>query len=279
MSVTIFNIQRYSLHDGGGIRTIIFFKGCPFTCPWCCNPESLSKLPQIIVHPNLCIHCSSEDPYKCTKTPQECPTNALELIGEEKKSDDLVEEVLKDKIFYETSNGGVTFSGGEPLLNEAFIIELSKKLKEHNINLALETTLAVPLKQLNLLSNLIDTFLIDFKIFNHQKSLEILKIDLDIFKANFEQLAKVHHNIIVRLPIIPGYNDNIDNLNEIIKYLKSFKIKQIHLLPFHQLGQSKYEGLRKEYKLKELSTLKDGEIEKYKLFLEKYGYIVTVGGV
>jgi pyruvate formate lyase activating enzyme len=274
----IFNIQRYSIHDGGGIRTIVFFKGCPLRCPWCSNPESQSLEPQIIRKNSLCINCSSSDCYACTKTPEECPTGALEVVGQEMTVNDVINEVKKDIPFYETSEGGVTLSGGEPLLHGDFCFELLKRLKGLGINTAIETTGHVPFETLDMVSDYVDTFLYDLKIMDNKKSLEIINANSNLIKENFIKLSQKGANIIPRIPLIPGYTTDDTNIDSIISLVKSQGITTVHLLPFHQYGSSKYKGINKPYALESVSPYSEEDITEIIQKMKNSHLNVIVGG-
>ncbi|MDR3597959.1 glycyl-radical enzyme activating protein [Clostridium sp.] len=274
----IFNIQRYSLHDGGGIRTVIFFKGCPLGCPWCSNPESQNFKPQIIRKHSLCINCVSDDCFQCAANPEDCPTNALEVVGKEYTINEVIEEVKKDIAFYETTGGGVTLSGGEVLSQGEFALNLLKEIKKFGINTAIETTGIGDTKILLEMTKYIDTILWDFKIMNREKAKTIINQDIDLMKKNFEFSIKTGVKIIPRLPLIHGYTDDKENIQDIINFIRPFGIKEVHILPFHQYGSSKYKAIGKEYKLYDLKPLSDEEILKAREFIESQSLIGIVGG-
>lgn len=274
----IFNIQRYSLHDGGGIRTVIFFKGCPLTCPWCSNPESQSFETEIMRKQSLCIKCSSNSCFDCTMSPHLCPTGALELVGREYTLREVIEEVKKDIVFYETTGGGVTLSGGEPLSQGPFAIKLLKELRRLGINTAIETTGIGSFNIISEMANYLDTILWDFKIMDSDKSKEILKADVSLMKDNFTKLMKMNKKVIPRLPLIPNYTMTRDNIEEIINFIDSFGIKEVHILPFHQYGSSKYRALGREYKLMDTKTSSKEEIDDIKNKIESRGIKAVIGG-
>lgn len=278
MKATIFNIQRYSIHDGGGIRTNVFFKGCPFTCPWCCNPESLSSKPQLFFKQSLCMNCSRKADDTCDTAVEDCPTGAKEIIGEEKTVDEVFDIVYRDYAFYESSGGGVTLSGGEFLLQVDFAIELLKKCKEHNIHTAVETTMALPVKRLKELCEVVDLFLIDFKIFDEAKSKEILHLNIEKLKENIALILQYHGKIIPRLPIIPTYTATEENMMKIMEYLKSVGLNEVHLLPFHQLGEAKYKSIDKTYGCHELKPLTDAQIKEVQILFENNGFKTLIHG-
>ena len=176
---TVTNVQRFSLHDGGGIRTVGFLKGCPFRCPWCCNPENLSFVPEVSWKSRLCIHCSMAEGgdglRDCPRTPEQCPTGAKELMGRERNVTEFAQDLLRDMPFFEESGGGITLSGGECLAgrNLSFALAVLEECHRHGANTAVETTLAVPLGgNVERLVAAVDTFLVDFKIADRTRSME-----------------------------------------------------------------------------------------------------------
>ncbi len=278
MNACIFNIQRYSLHDGGGIRTIVFFKGCPFTCPWCCNPESLSTKPQIFYKEILCMNCSKKINGKCNTDPEDCPTGAKEMIGKTYTIEEVYDIVKRDIPFYESSGGGVTLSGGEFLMQQDFALSLLKKCKENNIHTAVESTLALPIKDIDALSQCVDKFLIDFKIMDPQKSKEILHLNVEQMKSNVGALLEKGCTVIPRIPLIPEYTATKENLIAIVETIQQFHLKEVHLLPFHQLGEGKYKSIDKEYQCAHLKTFRDEEIEEIDQYFKASGLNSVIHG-
>ncbi|QAA34396.1 [formate-C-acetyltransferase]-activating enzyme [Clostridium manihotivorum] len=275
----IFNMQRYSLHDGGGIRTVVFFKGCPLKCPWCCNPESQSFDMDIMKKPNLCMKCNSDSFDKCNMKPEKCPTGALEYIGKEYTVEEVLKEVKKDIIFYDTSDGGVTLSGGEVLAQHEFALELLKGLKELSINTAIETSGFGNTKGLLELAEFLDLILFDLKIMDRDKAKKALGADTDLIKKNIKALVENNNNkVIPRIPLIPGYTMEEKNIAEIIAFVKELGLKEVHILPFHQYGSKKYEYLEKEYSLLEIKAPTGEEVEAIKQKMEQQGLTVFVGG-
>ncbi|SHH74351.1 pyruvate formate lyase activating enzyme [Caloranaerobacter azorensis DSM 13643] len=274
----IFNIQRYSIHDGGGIRTLIFFKGCPLRCPWCSNPESQSFKPEIIRRESLCIKCSSSSCFACTNTPEQCPTGAIEKVGKEMDVNEVLKEIKKDIIFYDSTGGGVTLSGGEPLSQGEFAIELLEKLKNLGIDTAIETTGFSKWEILDKMSNHLDRILFDLKIMNKEKSIKIINADIDLIKDNFKKLVKKRINIIPRIPLIPKYTMDDENIEAIINFILSQGIKEVHILPYHQYGISKYKSLGKKYILKSLIPPSSEDVERIKEKMTDAGLYVVVGG-
>ncbi|NTW73227.1 MAG: radical SAM protein, partial [Eubacteriaceae bacterium] len=207
----IFNIQRFSVHDGGGIRTLIFFKGCPLRCPWCSNPESQKTENEIMRKETLCIKCVADDVYSCKATPDFCPTGALDFVGKEMSIDEIMDEVKRDMIFYDASGGGVTLSGGEVLLHGEFAAELLKRIKALGIDTAIETTGHGSWELLDKMTDYTDTVLFDFKIMDPKRFREVIKGDLNLILTNFDKLMKKGVNVIPRIPLIPGYTLDEEN--------------------------------------------------------------------
>lgn len=274
----IFNIQRYSIHDGEGIRTMIFFKGCPLRCPWCSNPESQKLAKEIMRKESLCIKCVSDSSFSCNQTPEFCPTNALEWVGVEMTEDEVVEEVLKDFVFYNSSGGGVTLSGGEVLVQGEFALGLLKRLKALGIHTAIETTGHGKWETLDLLSDYLDEILYDFKIMDNEKFHEIIGGKGQLIKDNFVKLVHKGANVTPRIPLIPSYTMDEANIESIMDFLIENTVTKVHLLPFHQYGSSKYKSIGKEYMLHDVSTSTTEEINRIKKLFEDKGFSVVIGG-
>lgn len=276
--IVVFNIQKYSIHDGGGIRTIIFFKGCPLDCPWCSNPESQNPNPELMRRESLCIQCSSASCYSCTNSPEECPTGALEIVGKEMSIEKIIQEVKKDIIFYDSTGGGVTLSGGEPLSQGEAAIELLKCIKALGIDTAIETCGFGSRDITSRMTKYLDRVLFDLKIMDEPKSKNIIHGDVKVIKDNFQIFTKSGIEVIPRLPLIPGFTMDGSNIEEIIDFVKPQGIREVHILPFHQYGSSKYKGLDKYYSLKNLQTPSDEEVNKIKALLMNSGFKVVIGG-
>ena len=274
MKALILNIQRYSLHDGDGIRTIVFFKGCPLKCPWCSNPESRCFQPQTVKMESKCIHCKH-----CSFDVDECPTGAITQFGKYMTVEEVITEVQKDMIFYRTSSGGVTLSGGEVLSQSAFAIELLKQLKSLGINTAIETSGQGNTQSLKELATYLDLILFDLKIMNEEKSKLLLGADINLIKNNFKTLVNLHKKVIPRVPLIPGYTLDDENIKDIITFVKSLNLKEIHLLPFHQYGSNKYKLLNVDYKLKNVVPPFPEVIEKIASEMRNNGLKVVIGGL
>lgn len=261
IAATITNVQRFSLHDGGGIRTVVFLKGCPFRCPWCCNPENLSSEPEISFKERLCIRCSPRpDGGPCQTRPEDCPTGAKELLGRSRTVDDLLAEVVRDRSFYEESDGGVTVSGGECLLRQDFLCAFLEACHEEGISTAVETTLAVPLADAGRLVAACDAFLVDFKIADRARSLEVTGIDPEVRDANVRSVLSAGGRVVARMPIIPGFTDDAACVASNVSRIRELGVTRVDVLPFHQLGQGKYDSLGRSYGLRDVPQLSERDV-------------------
>ncbi len=267
----IFNIQKFCLHDGPGIRTVIFMKGCPLHCRWCSNPESQSGKKEIIYDAKLCIGCGgcvavcpiaavtvtrdkrvSIDRDRCNKCgvcSTQCPTTALQILGKEMTAKEILNIVEADRLFYQTSGGGVTISGGEPLFQPEFLFDLLKQLKENEINTAMETSGIAPWDVIKELCKLLDWVLFDIKHLDRKKHLESTGVNNDQIIDNLSKLSAIKKNLILRIPVIPGFNMDHDFYDKIIKIVNNENINFVDLLTYHRLGSDKYEKLGKKYEL------------------------------
>ena len=253
MNATIFDIQRASFVDGPGIRTTVFFKGCHLRCKWCHNPESQDPKPEIMVHKNKCIGCGKcvdVCPHHltscnvCGACTNACPTGARQIYGYQKSIDDIVTEVAKDKAFYDTSNGGMTVSGGECMLQIDALTELLKKCKENEIHTAVDTAGDLPWMHFERILPFTDLFLYDIKCFTDSLHMDGTGISNKRILENLSHLSqKTSVDIIVRIPIIPTFNDDVSELQHIADFLRPLRIRDVELLPYHSMGDHKYEGL------------------------------------
>lgn len=253
MNATIFDIQRASFVDGPGIRTTVFFKGCHLRCKWCHNPESQDPKPEIMVHKNKCIGCGKcvdVCPHHltscnvCGACTDACPTGARQIYGYPKSIDDIVTEVAKDKAFYDTSNGGMTVSGGECMLQIDALTELLKKCKENEIHTAVDTAGDLPWMHFERILPFTDLFLYDIKCFTDSLHMDGTGISNKRILENLSHLSqKTSVDIIVRIPIIPTFNDDVSELQHIADFLRPLRIRDVELLPYHSMGDHKYEGL------------------------------------
>lgn len=289
MELCVTNIQRFSIHDGGGIRSVAFTKGCPFRCPWCCNPENLSFEPEVCWHEKLCIGCSvrpsgerDANGAPCDTAPEDCPTGAKERLGTMREVGELTQELLRDKVFFEESGGGVTVSGGECLAGaerQRAVLELLERCHAEHVATALETTLAVPLHvDAARLVRACDTFLVDFKIADRERSLKVTRLDPDVRDANLRALLAEGANVVARMPIIPGFTDGEDNVRANAERACELGIQRADILPFHQLGSSKYQSLGMDYTMADVPQLTDADVQRDVAICEEAGLEVVIRG-
>lgn len=252
----LFDIERNSFVDGPGIRTTVFFKGCNLKCAWCHNPESQSFQPQMMFYRDKCTgcgKCKEVCPYHlekcdlCGKCTFYCPVDARKVCGRKYTADEVLAEVVKDKSFYETSGGGVTFSGGECMLQIDFLLELLKKCKENGIHTAVDTAGHLPFENFEKIVPYTDLFLYDIKCFNTQQHKKYVGVGNELILANLRRLFETGVPIWIRIPIIPGVNDNAEEIKQIKSFLDMCgKPEKIELLPYHAMGENKYYAIGKE---------------------------------
>ena len=249
---TIFNIQRFSTKDGPGIRTTVFFKGCPLNCWWCHNPESRRPLPE-----NM---------------------NDI-VIGRTVTVDELIKEISKDEVFYDESQGGVTLSGGEPVFQPLFLKKLLQKCRDLSFHTAVDTTGYAPYQDFDKINGLVDLYLYDLKLFDDKKHINYTGVSNKIILDNLKKLNDDNRNVTVRIPMIPGITDTDENLDSIINFLIKLKnINKVSLLPYNKLGEDKRIRYHLENKLEPLQSQTEVEIDfQYRRF-KLCGYDVKVGG-
>ena len=285
----VLEIQKLSTEDGPGIRTSIFFKGCPLKCIWCHNPESIPANPGLQWFKVKCIGCSScveICPEKalvfdknrlrinrklctiCGKCVVECPSTALKIFGKEWTVDELYHEVEKDRSYYEKSNGGITVSGGEPFLQIDFIEEFLKKCKLNKISTALDTCGYTTQKNLERIFPLVDLFLFDLKEINSNKHEDFTGVPNELILENIlwlvNEIEKTHKEIWIRTPVIPNYTASQENIRGIAEFIVkklNNKILRWDLLAFNNLARDKYERMDKNWEMKDIPLLKESEME------------------
>ncbi|MCW4784602.1 [formate-C-acetyltransferase]-activating enzyme [Enterobacter chuandaensis] len=269
----IFNIQRYSLNDGAGIRTVVFFKGCPHRCPWCANPESISPKMETVRRESKCLHCTP-----CLRDVEECPSGAFERIGRDVTLDELEREVMKDDVFFRSSGGGVTLSGGEVLMQATFATQLLARLRRYGIRTAIETAGDAPLSRLLPLARQCDEVLFDLKIMDPEQARSVTAVNLPRVLENVRQLVAEGINIIPRVPLIPGYTLTETNMARVLAFLLPTGIRQLHLLPFHTYGEPKYRLLGQQWSMREVIPPTTDDVAFLRSMAERKGFHVTVGG-
>lgn len=285
----IFNIQNFSVHDGPGIRTIIFLKGCPLNCLWCANPESQCQNYELAYRIQKCIGCglckdkcrknaisidnnkvSIDDKLcnKCFDCVDSCPSKALHVIGERKTVEEVLDIVEQDSIFYVNSEGGLTLSGGEPLLQSEFAISILKEAKYRRINCAIETSGYVRWEVLNEACKYLDYVLYDIKSMDTKKHKQFVGTSNELILENFQKMCKQFKDlpILVRTPVIPGFNDEKEEIQKVYDFIKQFQNVKYELLPYHRLGEPKYKSLGREYPLGEIKL----DIEKFNMLKQLF---------
>ncbi len=295
----IFNMQRYSLHDGPGIRTVVFFKGCPLRCKWCSNPESFHKTQEVAYNRKDCIACFEcvpacpmgainqgengieIDRALCNNNlacVNNCPTGALSVLGKWYDSDEVLDIVLKDEAFYKNSGGGVTLSGGEVFLQSRFASEVLKKAKDRGIHTAVETSGYAKWHEIERVLSFTDLFLYDIKLVNDEKHLEYTGVSNKVILSNFEKIIKDGKNIIMRIPMIPTVNMDDKSIEDFIKVIKETGIREVNLLPFHKLGQAKYDMLDIPFEFKDVKAVNEEGLKNIEEKIMNCGVNVKIGG-
>ena len=258
MSLIIFDIQHFSFVDGPGIRTTVFFKGCNLKCAWCHNPESQDFKPQMMIYWDKCKGCGKckeicSTPYNCIlcgKCALYCPVNARKVCGKEYTVDEVFAEIIKDKPFFDNSGGGVTFSGGECMLQIDFLLEILKKCKENGIHTAVDTAGHIPFENIEKILKYTDLFLYDIKLFDSVKHKEFVGVENTVILENLKKLLSLGAKIWIRIPVIADVNDSIEELQKIAEFLHLWgKPDKVELLPYHAMGENKYGAIGKEVQI------------------------------
>ncbi|MCX6235060.1 MAG: glycyl-radical enzyme activating protein [Bacteroidetes bacterium] len=264
MKGLIFNIMRYAIHDGPGIRTTVFMKGCPMRCWWCHNPESQLSEPEQINRQRTLDGIVFED---------------IEITGKWMDAEEVMEVIKKDRVFYDESGGGVTFSGGEPLMQPEFLEEILSLCKTEHVHTTLDTCGIESTEVLAGLTDKVDLFLYDLKFIDDDLHLKYTGVSNTPVLENLRFLASEHCQIWIRIPLIPGITDTEVNLNDIREFLLTLpSIKKIDLLPYHDIARNKYIRLGREYKLPAAGKVSEGKMDEIKSYFSESGYEINIGG-
>ena len=295
----IFDIKRFAVRDGPGIRTTVFLKGCPLSCWWCHNPEGIYDKKEIIFYDYKCMDCGKcidicpqnailkigtnylrnyNICISCGQCVEICPTGSQQSIGQEITVKDIIKNIEKDIIYFESSSGGVTFSGGEPIMQPVFLKETLKICKKMHIHTALDTSGYANRGIFNSISNDIDLFLYDLKIIDNLHHKKYTGVSNKLIIKNLETLVKKRKNVVLRFSLIPGITATEENIKNILSFISTLKgIDKIDILPFHNVKE-KYIRIGKKYKMNDTKSLNVDEINNVKEQFEQRGFNVKIGG-
>jgi pyruvate formate lyase activating enzyme len=296
----VFDIKRYAIHDGPGIRTTVFLKGCSMRCRWCHNPEGISKYPEVVFRKERCRQCGDcvsvcsdgaiqedgglriIDTGKCTlcgKCMDVCSAGALEIVGREMSVSEVMGVIEKDVIFYDESGGGATFSGGEPLFQVAFLRGLLRACRERSIHTTVDTAGFCPYASLESILDWVDLFLYDLKGMDDRVHESCTGVSNRTILENLKRLSAQHKSVVVRLPVVRGVNDGDEAMEAMVGFLRSLEnIRRVDLLPFHRFGVSKYSRLQAPNFYIEDFPEVDSRVDELKMRMQQYGFDVKVGG-
>ena len=295
---TVFDIQRFSLHDGPGIRTIVFLKGCPLSCKWCSNPESQNRKPVIMYKPGDCLHCGRcitacklgaispdnktyIDRERCTACGEcvnACPAGALVLKGKNMTVQQVIRELKKDATTYRRSGGGITLSGGEPLVQHEFAAELLKACKAQGWHTAMETTGVGSQEAIETVIPYVDLVLLDLKHMDREQHRTFTGVGNELVQKNALRISEIS-GTVVRVPVVPGFNYSVEAIEAIVRFAKTLMgVRTIHLLPYHSFGENKYGLLGQDYQLKDIKPLHPEDLEECKKIVESLGFQCVIGG-
>lgn len=295
----VFNIQRFSIQDGPGIRTTVFMKGCPLTCPWCSNPEGISLVPEIMTSDRKCIVCkkcvevcplnaiSYVDGVRqinwnlctnCLECAKVCPSHSIGVIGEYLTVDEAFKVATRDVPFYRNTGGGVTVSGGEPLLQWQFVLELLEKCKKIGLHTTLDTSGYCRWEDMRKVLNYVDLILFDVKHMDSESLKETCGASNQLILDNLKKASRMS-KIWLRIPLIPNFNDSESNMRAVAELAIGTKAERVSLLPYHQYGKHKYERLGKKYRFNGTGILKPDHqiVVTSQQILESYGLEVSIG--
>lgn len=295
----IFNIQKYNMYDGPGVRTIVFFQGCPLRCKWCANPEGMIKKNRVMFKKNICVNCgkcaevcsvgihtinnltneheinTNIDCLGCKKCAEACLESAIEIVGEEKTISELLQVIEEDRTFYEMSGGGVTLGGGEVLMQPEAARSLLMACKNVGINTAIETSGYTTTENILKVSEYVDLFLFDIKHMNSDEHLKWTGVRNEQILENLKTLLQNKYNVKIRMPLLKGVNAYEENIKKAIEFLLPYKdyknFKGIDLLPYHKMGVNKYNQLGIEYPVYDDPSLTNEDLSKIESYIEPYG--------
>ncbi len=296
----VFDIRKFSVHDGPGIRTTVFFKGCPLDCWWCHNPESQSRQTEIMLWDNRCIRCGAcvevcpqgaiaqvedsvlTDRTRCTRCGTcltACPAEAREQVGRAVSVAEVMAEIERDVTFYDESGGGVTFSGGEPLQQRAFLLALLQACQTQEIHTVLDTSGYAAWETLDSVRGLVDLFLYDLKLMDDTRHRQYTGVSNHLILQNLRKLAELGHPTILRVPLIPGINDDEANLRALSELALALPaVQRVDLLPYHHAAAGKYDRLARTYRLPDTRPPTAEQVEALAQSLRARGLSVKIGG-
>lgn len=300
----IFNIQKYNMYDGPGVRTLVFFKGCPLRCTWCSNPEGQLRGFEVLFKKNLCVHCGACVPVcpvgihrivpgtqrhevardveciGCRKCEEACPESALAVVGEVKTISELMEVIEEDRPFYEVSGGGVTLGGGEVLMQPEAATSLLMVCRQRGIHTAIETCGYARPETIEKVAEFVDLFLYDVKHMNSEKHRELTGVRNEMILGNLKWLLENRFNVKIRMPLLKGVNDGAEEILQLVDFLKPYKelrnFKGVDLLPYHKMGVNKYAQLDMEYPIAGDPKLSDADLERIENSIKQYDFPVSV---
>jgi pyruvate formate lyase activating enzyme len=291
------DIQRYSIHDGPGIRTTVFLKGCPLACLWCHNPESIARAPELRVLAGRCVRCGActkacplgladgpnlPDPARCLRCGScaaACPTGARQLTGRAWTVQEVLDAVLRDRPFYDDSGGGVTFSGGEPLTQWRFLLACLEAAQAQGLHTAVDTSGFASLAVIRAVATRTNLFLYDLKVLDPERHLRFTGVPLAPILRNLRALDATGARIWLRMPLVPGYNDDRANLEAVGTFAAGLRhARRLHLLPYHRLGAEKYARLGRADPMGDVPSPTSDTIETAARILRAYSLDVHVGG-
>jgi pyruvate formate lyase activating enzyme len=296
----IFDIKRFAIHDGPGIRTTVFFKGCPLSCAWCHNPESRSRKPEVMLRATRCVKCmrcvevcptgaivpDGDIPQvdrdrcsRCAVCAEACPTDAREIVGREVSAAEVVGELAKDRVFFDESGGGVTISGGEPLLQPEFLIALLEGCRAEGLHSVVDTTGLAPWETVAQVAERADLILYDLKLADSSRHRRWTGVENDLILDNLRRLSAAGRNVVVRIPLIPGVNDNHAELRAMGGFVATLDTAYpVDLLPYQAMGSEKYARLGMKYELSAVQPPTPDQIEGAAMLLRSCSLTVTVRG-